>query len=148
MAKIFVGAVMLLIIAASGVVAFQAGLENAGEDITITNETWTPTAGSVTQLDDSGIDGAFYEANVSVYDATTTNELTRGVDYEWFAGNGTVKALVGGALDGDSSALITYSYQRTTATQRQLTGLLAQLPKVIGLAAPLFLLFLLFGFIK
>lgn len=114
-----------------GLATFQAGLELAGEDQTIENETWTPDPGNVTALDESNRDGAYYTDNVSVY-GEMGGEMEYGSDYIWYAGNGTVQAVQGGDLDGDAEATITYGYQQTTAEQRSLTELAAQVPRGFG----------------
>lgn len=137
--RVIIAALAIAILAIVGSVALEAALENAGEDNTISNETWTPNAGNVTELDDSNRNGAYYSHNVSVYDSTGT-EVAPGDDYEWFTGNGTVKAVTGGALDGESSANITYSYQQTTEEHRTLAALLGRMPQLMGMALPVFLI--------
>jgi hypothetical protein len=130
------------ILAMGGLAGMQAGLENAGTDNVVTNETWTPDAGNVTTLEESNRSGAYYGDNVTVYDENGT-QMDLGEDYEWYVGNGTVKALVGGDLDGDSEATITYSYQQTTKEQRDLTAMAGQVPRAFGyfvLFVPLLLL--------
>lgn len=145
MVRVILAVLCIGILASMAVVGLQAGLEDAGEDFTVDNETWTPDAGNVTTLDESNRNGAYYGETVDVWDENG-NLTEEGADYEWYAGNGTVKALSGGALDGDTSATITYSYQQTTAEQRQMASLLGQLPRMMGFALPigafLFLLFL------
>lgn len=129
----------LLILAVGGAYALQASLENAGDDTLVTNETWTPSAGSVTQLDNSDLTGAYYSNETTVYDENDTLQ-DRGTDYLWYADNGTVEAVVGGGLDGDSSATITYEFQQTTAEQRGFAGMLSNIPASIGWVFPVFLL--------
>lgn len=135
---------MLAIVGAHG---FEAALETAGEDHTITNETWTPTAGSVTVLDESNRKGAYYAHNVTVYDENDT-EVDPGKDYKWFVGNGTIKALSGGELEGDANASITYEFEQTSETQREFAGLLSHIPRVIGLALPAFVVVILLVFLR
>lgn len=147
MARAVLGIIGIAIIAMVATAGLQAGLENAGEDRVVTNETWTPDAGNVTTLDESNRNGAYYAHNVTVYNSTDV-KMDRGSDYEWFVGNGTVKALTGGDLDGEQNATITYSYQQTTAEQRQLAALLGQLPRLMGLALPIGALLLLFIFLQ
>lgn len=137
----------LLILAVGGAYALQASLENAGDDTPIANETWTPTVGSVTQLDHSEQTGAYYSNETSVYDSTNV-EMERGSDYLWFASNGTVKAVSGGGLDGESSATITYEFQQTTAEQRGLAGMLSNIPASIGWVFPVFLFVLALKFLS
>lgn len=136
----------LFVIAIVGVAMLQSGLITGGDDITNVNESWTPNAGSVTQLDDSELDNAYYDNETTVYNTSGTDavEMTEGTDYEWIETNGTVKALTGGGLDGASEATITYSYQLTTDEEERIAGMLAQIPRVVGVALPvLALLFLL-----
>lgn len=147
MPRIVVAIIALAILAMVGAAAFQAGLEDAGEDIDAVNETWVPDAGNITTLNDSNISAAYYDNDTVVYDENDT-EMERGTDYEWFTGNGTVLAVVGGGLDGDSEALISYGYQRPTKVQRDMATLLANIPKVIGLALPLFVLVLFMVFAR
>lgn len=137
MARAVIAVVLLLGAAVFGIMAFDAAMANAGEDYLVTNETWTPSAGSVTQLENSELAGGYYDNSTNVYDQSGA-EVDRGTDYEWFQNNGTVKALVGGALDGDSSANITYAYQQTSAEQRALAGLVARLPQLLAVLVPLF----------
>lgn len=145
MTRAVVAVLVLILLAATGVAGLEAALETAGDNVVVENETWEPDAGNVTQLSDSNRTGAYYDENVTVYDENG-NLSEPGSDYEWFPGNGTVKALQGGNLDGDTSATITYGYQQTTQEQRNLAGMLGLLPQVIGILAPVFLfvLFLLF----
>lgn len=135
MARLVLAIVALAILGSVGVAGLQAGLENAGEDRTITNESWAPDPGNVTSLKYSSQTGAYYSSNATVYNATGV-EMEDGVDFEWFAGNGTVKALSGGDLDGDASAEISYQLQQTTEEQRQFVAVLGHIPRVMGFALP------------
>lgn len=147
MSRAVVGLLALVILSIGGVYATQAALENAGEDHFVTNETWTPDAGNVTTLEESNRNGAYYDTNVTVYDENGT-EMDSGTDYKWYTGNGTVKALVGGGLDGDSSATISYGFQQTTAEQRALAGTLAKIPGMLGLILPVGLAVFFFAFLR
>jgi hypothetical protein len=138
MARAVAAIFALLLLATVGTFGIQAALENAGENEIVVNETWTPNAGNVTVLDESERTGAYYSNETTVFDENDT-VMERGTDYEWLTGNGTIKAVVGGGLDGDSDAKITYRYQQTTSEQRALTSTLALLPQVLGLLAPVFL---------
>lgn len=137
---IFVTAILVMM----GLAGYQAALEDAGSNNTVVNETWTPNAGSITVLDDSQLTGAYYSEDVTVYNDTGV-EVDEGADYVWFETNGTVKAVSGGALDGEPSATITYSYQLTTQEQRDMTAVLSHIPQAMGTALPVFgvILFLL-----
>lgn len=143
---------VLLAFLAIGVLAMmamgglQAGLENAGEDHTVTNESWTPNPGTITELSESNRTGAYYANSVTVRDENGSI-VAAGEDYRWYVENGTVEALAGGELDGDSEATITYSFQQTTADQREWAAVMAQIPRAGGamlLLAPVLFLIVLF----
>lgn len=149
-ARMLLAIITLVILAAMASVVFQASLESGGEQVTIENETWTPDAGNVTTLDESSRSDAFYKNVTTVYnnDTSPPTEVDRGDDYVWIEENGTIKAVQGGALDGVSSALITYEYADVTNEQRQFAGLLGQIPRIIGLALPIMALIVLVRFIN
>jgi hypothetical protein len=140
----------LLIIAIFGLVVLggtQAALTSAAESFTNTNETWTPNAGSVTALDDSKLDGADYEETVTVYNSSDVL-MSNQTDYTWFAGNGTIKALSGGDLDGEASATVSYNYTRPPADARRAGTIAAQLPRLMGALALLIPVVLFFALIR
>lgn len=123
-------AVALLVLA--GASAIDSTLVQSGDQSSIENETWTPDAGNITILGESQRDGAYYNQTVAVYDENDT-EMTANEDYRWFSSNGTVKAIQGGDLDGDSSATITYGYSQTTSEQRGFSDTFASGFDVAGL---------------
>lgn len=145
MSRAVVSLILLVLVAFVGVYGLQAALAEAGEDRVVENETWTPDAGNWTELEESNRTGAYYADSVDVYDENGTL-VEAGQDYEWSATNGSIKALVGGELDGDANATISYEYQQTTQEQRDLAGLAAIMPRIVGvvIVAVGFLLFLLF----
>lgn len=145
MSRAVVSLILLALVAMVGVYGLQAALADAGDSHQIDNETWTPDAGNWTELEQSNRDGAYYDASVSVYDENDTL-VEAGVDYEWNTTNGSVKALTGGELDGDANATISYGFDQTTQEQRDLAGLAAIMPRIVGVAFVVvgFLLFLLF----
>lgn len=136
---------VLLLVVFAGVYAFQAGLADAGQDNVIENETWTPDAGNWTTLEYSQIDNAYYTEEVTVH-GNSGDLMVEGTDYEWNASDGRVKAVAGGDLAGGQDATISYGYEQTTKEQRELTGLLALLPRIVGVVFVVvgFLLFLMF----
>lgn len=109
MAGRLIALIALAVIIVGGAAAVDSAFVASGEQTTITNESWTPDAGNVTTLNNSHLSGVVYDRNVTVYDENGT-EMTASTDYRWFQANGTVKALTGGGLDGDSTANITYGY--------------------------------------
>lgn len=130
----------LAVILMVGVPAIQSAEESSQQAHTIENETWNPDAGSVTVLDHSNIENADYDDTVGVWDENGT-QMTAGSDYRWFDTNGTVKALSGGGLEGDSSASITYGYNRSSDSQQMvadnattLAGLAGYFPHVLMIA--------------
>lgn len=144
MPRLLLAFVAIAILSMAGLAAYEAGLAEAGDDFVATNESWTPDAGNVTALDESNRNGVYYSKNATVYDENGT-VMDAGTDYRWITDNGTVKALSGGGLAGDSSAKITYGYEVTTKSQRDIAGTLGQIPRLAGLALPIgALMFLLF----
>lgn len=127
------------------IMGFNAALADNQQRTDITNESFTPDAGNVTELQDSRLDAATYDddSNVTVYNASDV-EMTEGTDYEWFQENGTLKTLSGGDLEGDATANVSYGYDRPPADQVMLSQVLSQIPRTIGALLPVFaLLFLL-----
>ena len=137
MARAIVAIVGLGVVAMLTLGGIQVGLENAGYEQTVVNETFTPAdAGNVTTLNESNRVGAYYDRNVTVYDENDT-QMAHGTDYEWIQDNGTLIPLSGGDLAGDNNGTITYSYEQTTSEQRSLATLMAQFPRALALMLPL-----------
>lgn len=137
----------LLLIAAVGTYALEASLEDAGTPKQVYNESFNASgaADTVLELNNSNISRAYYDENVTVWNDSTT-QMDRGTDYEWFVGNGTIKPLSGGDLAGDANATVTYGYTLTTETHQSMATILAQLPRVVGLIAPVFVMVIIFKF--
>ena len=133
--RAFVVFLALAVLAVAGVQIFQAGLADAGAQTEIAEESFNPSAGTVQQLQASKLDNAYYSQSVQVRNENSDRSIG-GEDYEWFEQNGTIKPLVGGNLDGDTSATINYSYRQTTSRQRGFAATLSQIPSVMGLALP------------
>lgn len=131
--------IIIAIFAAAAPTALSETLNEAGENVDVTDETWTPTAGSVTTLDQSNKDNVAYDEAVVVRDSNG-NRVYSPEDYRWFESNGTIKTVTGGQLDGETSATIDYSYQATTEQQRSFAALMSQIPNIYGLALPVFAL--------
>lgn len=136
-ARVFVALFGFVIIAGIAIYGGQAALSDAGDDVTVTNETWTPDAGNWTDLDKSNIEFASYDETVTVRDENETL-MDRGTDYDWNSTDGTVFTIIGGGLDGDANATITYDYQVSTGQQRTFAATLGVLPQVVGAILPLF----------
>jgi len=147
MVRVVIALIAVGILAATATYAYGETYQTAGDDTVISGETWTPTAGSVTTLDESNRDGVFYNDTVVVRDQN--GNLSRaGTDYEWYAGNGTVKALAGGNLDGDTSASISYRFEEPSRDAERSLAVLSQLPRMMGLALPLATVFVLLLFVR
>lgn len=147
MSRAVVVALALVVLAVSGVFMYEESLQDAGENVTVSGESWTPSAGSVTELDESNRTGAYYHHKVDVRD-TNGATMEEGTDYEWIVENGTVKTLQGGALDGENNAIIDYGYHQTTKVQRDFAALASYVPMLIGLLIPAFALIIVFAFLK
>lgn len=128
------GLIVIVLLAAGAVYAFSVTLEASGTDHTIENETWTPDAGSETDLDNSYRTGAYYDEEVTVRDENGTL-ASDGDDYTWDDVNGTVTALQGGILENDSSATITYAFSQTSQEQRDFAAVLSMIPEAAGAMA-------------
>lgn len=115
-------AVALLVLV--GASAADSALVQAGDEQTVTNETWSPNAGSVTTLDESNRNDAYYDDTVDVWDENGT-AMDSEQDYVWYRTNGTIKTVEGGRLAGDSDANITYGYAVTSEVQRDFASVFA-----------------------
>lgn len=133
--RAIIALVGIALFALIGIIGMNAALANNASLTTVENETWTPDPGNVTELNDSNLEGADYNETVTVRDNSGT-VMTDGTDYEWFAGNGTVKALTGGGLDGETEATISYGYERPPPEQVQMAVTLSQLPASAGIILP------------
>lgn len=98
----------------------------------VVNETWTPDAGNVTQLDDSELADTTYDTNVTVRNSSDV-VMENETDYEWIPSNGTIKTITGGDLDGESSANITYGYDSPTDFQQNQLSVWVELSAVARL---------------
>jgi len=129
--------IVIAILLATMVVGLDAALADAGTREEISDESFTPNAGTVQSLDRSNLGNTvYYDSNVSVRDENGERSF-EGTDYEWFESNGTIKPLVGGNLDGDASATIDYAYRETTERQRTMAQLAAVVPQGGALILPL-----------
>lgn len=135
MTRAVIAIMAIVVVGAISVWGLQAATANAGEETQISDESFTPDAGAVTQLQHSNLSNTYYGDSVTVRDSGGTI-VDAGEDYIWNEGNGTIKTVSGGALDGDSSATIDYDYQRTTEDQRALIGIAAMLPRLLGVLVP------------
>lgn len=117
----FLTVVVLAIVVAGFAVAAQSAHENAvkgSQDGTdVVNETWQPTAGSVTQLDNSDEDLVFTDQeNVTVTQNGTT--IQPQGNWTWYESNGTIKTNSSTAMNTSETALINYTYYEPTEQQQ------------------------------
>lgn len=147
MARAVVAIIGIVLVGGVAVWGLQAAAADAGAETTINDESFTPTAGEVTTLEHSNLNETYYDETVTVRDGNG-NVVDAGADYVWFEGNGTIKTVTGGALDGASSASIDYAYQRPTADQQALIGITAIIPDVMGVLVPLLAVALLLLFLQ
>ena len=144
MVRAVVAVVGLGIVAMLFLAGVQAGLQNAGYERTQVNETFQPAnATNVTSLNFSNLDSAYYDRNITVYDENDTL-MRHGQDYDWIRENGTVRTLSGGGLVNDTNATVSYSWQQTTAEQRDMAAMLGDIPQAVGVIAPALILLLIF----
>lgn len=124
-AKLILTTVAVAVLVLAGIAAVDAGVSQVGQKQSF-SESFTPSAGDVTQLNQSDLDPVRYfdVSNVTVTNASDVI-MAPGVDFEWLQSNGTVQTITGGRLDGDPSATITYGYRTTSDTVRNVTGVAA-----------------------
>lgn len=124
--------IAIAVVAMGATVGIQATLEANQTTTSIDNETWTPDAPNITELQDSNLDGADYNDTVTVRNSSDV-VMSNQTDYEWIEHNGTVRALSGGDLDGEPSANISYGYDRPPEDQLEMAHVIAHIPMVGGL---------------
>lgn len=107
-------AVSVLIFGAAAVAS--SGYAQTGVKHHINDETFTPQTGSFVALNLSNHANLTYSENVTVKDENG-NLSVEGDDFEWNSSDGTIQALAGGELDGDSSATIDYTVYSQTDTE-------------------------------
>lgn len=123
LSAVALAAIVVLLLAGVGAIneaAFSVGEPDAF------NETFTPDAGNVTQLNQSDRSGVEYGESVVVRDENGTL-AAENTDYEWNATNGTVTTLSGGILEGDPNATIEYEYRALSDQQQIVDGVFAAL---------------------
>jgi len=145
MARVIVAVFALAILGMMGVAAFDAALDDVGEDTQIVNESFTPVGGDVTELSESNKNTVYYDTSedIRVFNATDVKMSEPG-DYEWIQSNGTIVTNSSGDLAGDPSANISYGYNDVTEEQDTLASLAALIPQLIG-PLVLFMLILFMG---
>lgn len=142
-ARIMIVLVGLAILGLSGVAAVDSANQEAGERVDVNDETFEPVGDTVVTLNNSNVDGAYYDENVTVVNASTTYEPSG--NYTWHDNNGTIGIVNNSDLANQSTANISYGYVDTTEHQQNATRMLALLLKteallvlVVGAALALF----------
>lgn len=114
-----------------GTFAASSAYETSGQEREVT-DTFTPTPGAVTELNESNHDHVIYAEDVEVVTnisdtASTGPEFLAapGKDYTWFPENGTIKTNNTGVLADASSAQITFTYYGPLPEQRGIVALFA-----------------------
>ena len=147
MSRAIIAIMSIVVIGALGVWGLQAAAANAGVNHAIQDESFTPNAGNVTTLAHSNLDHTYYDESVTVHD-NNGDLMDPQNDYVWYDSNGTIRTVVGGDLDGATSATIDYRYQTTTNDQQALITVVGMLPRVLGVVLPLLGLAMLFVIMK
>lgn len=147
MPRAIVAIMAIVVVGAVAVFGLQAAAVDAGTDRSVDGESFTPDAGNVTALDHSNLDDVTYDEGVTVYDSEG-GVVNPDSDYVWYQGNGTLRTVAGGALDGDASATIDYGYQTRSEDQQALIGLVAMLPRIVGVLVPVLGVALLFVLLR
>lgn len=149
-ARLAVAFMVVGMILAGGVTALEQSFSEAGNQQTVTNETFTPDGGNITTLSESNRDDVIYNRSVTIYDdsGTDTTVASEPEDYRWFESNGTLKTNETGSLAGDSSANITYGYFDSTEQKIGAQQLTSFLPRLFGLMLPLGLVIAFIAFLS
>lgn len=123
-ARLLLTAVAIAFLLVGGIAAVDAGVQETGERVTVEGESFTPSAGATTVLNQSQLDGVRYYRveNVTVLDENST-VMVPGEDFDWQQNDGTLTTLSGGRLAGDASATVTYGFTLTSATEKSIAEL-------------------------
>lgn len=122
-AAVGVGLLMVAVLTAGLPYVLDASIDDSKHLNSVDSETWTPQTGTPTVLDNSELARADYNDTVTVRNSSGAT-MTEGSDYTWHETNGTVEALSGGDLDGESSAEIDYGWTGQTKRQERMTDIL------------------------
>lgn len=114
-----------------GAYAASATYEANGQQREIT-DTFTPSPGAVSELNESHHDHVIYSENVEIVTNISDTGNTGpqflaapGKDYTWHPSNGTLRTNTSGVLANANSAQITFSYYAPLPEQRGLATLVA-----------------------
>jgi type II secretory pathway pseudopilin PulG len=107
-----IAVVMVALIAAGGAVALDSGTERAAAEQTITNESFTSDAGTVTLAESNR--EVFYQSGPSVYavpnGATNVTAFDQSGNYSFDTTTGTLDVEANSPLANASDASVTYSF--------------------------------------
>lgn len=135
--KIAAAAIAAVALAAFLFVGFyvvDAGIQTSLHDVTVTNESFTPSGGDLTTFDNSELNRADYDETVTVRNASDGSVFDASGNYTWFAANGTLETTANSDLADASSATITYGYNGQTAEQTATTNIIIEF---MGIMVPL-----------
>ncbi len=133
-ARIAIVLIAVPVLLVGGIAAVDSSLEEAGNETTVTDESFEPVGGDTTTLNQSDVDGAIYDETVTVESNGTTYESDG--NYSWdggLDGNGTISVVENSSLSNQSTATIDYGYTKTTEHQRFISGMLGDMFNTGGL---------------
>jgi hypothetical protein len=111
--------VMVALIAAGGAVALDSGTERAAAEQTVTNESFTSDAGTVTLAESNR--EVFYANETRVFavpnNTAVAAEIQPAGNYSFDSADGTLEVAPNSTLANASAARVTYSFDEPTGAQ-------------------------------
>lgn len=127
-----VGAVLLVTLGPVVHLAYEDSVRGSQENVTVT-ENFTASSGNVVTLGNTSPDNVFNDTVTvqNASDPSSTETFTDPEDYEWYAGNGSIKVNSSGDLQDGVTYNVTYTYREPA--DAQLVGKeVGKLPTTVG----------------
>lgn len=118
-----------------GFFVVDAGIQSSLHDITVTNETFAPTGGELSVLENSRLNRATYDETVTVRNASTGETFAESGNYTWFGGDGTLEPVENSDLANTSEATVTYGYTGQTVKQTAATNVVVDFMGIMPIVA-------------
>ena len=110
-----VAVLLVSIFLVGGGAVAQLVYEDTGDHTTVDESVDTGSIGTLVTLNDSNLEGVFYDETVNVTNGSDV-QMVPGDDYQWFEQNGTLEVL-SQSLANETGATVQYDYRRPTQTQ-------------------------------
>jgi len=122
----------LLIVASLGIWGLEFAMVEAGTDVDVINESWTPQNNTWVEVNSSDEPRSIFEKDTTVYNETNTTMLIPE-DYRWSPENQSLWTNTTGNLSQDDNATVTYGYSQLSEDAWQFSALLSYIPLFIGI---------------